>query len=83
MHAQIYTLHYTGFQTIKTAKNHLKRVKTERVYYREACEKSAKTLEDLFPSGIPKPGANIPPKSNKGCIHYSFDMAQQVQNLYI
>ena len=77
---KMYILYYSVFQTIKTAESHLKRVKAERAYYREVCENSAKTLEDLFPSGIPTPGANIPPKSHKGCIHYSFDMAQQVQN---
>jgi len=53
-------------------------VKSERSHYRDVCQKSAETVERLFETEIPQPGANISPKTNKGCIHYSFDMAQQV-----
>ncbi|XP_065884511.1 uncharacterized protein [Dysidea avara] len=65
-------------QTIKQAERHLKLVKEERAKYRGACEKSATTLEKLFSAGPPPPDACVPPKSHKGTIHYSFDMAQQV-----
>ena len=53
-------------------------MKSERSHYRDVCQKSAETVERLFETEIPQPGANISPKTNKGCIHYSFDMAQQV-----
>ena len=62
----------------KAAEKHIEHVKIERAHYKQACEDSVKEVERLFSEGIPPPGAKIPPNTSQGTIHYSFDMAQQV-----
>ena len=58
-------------------------VSRERKHYREQCKSSRDNLKALYTSdsGIcqpPAPGSVIPSNSVKTTIHYSFDMAQQV-----
>ena len=56
-------------------------VKEERHTYREVCKTSKENLKATFCTGPPGPGSVIPPLSNKTAMHYSFDMAQQVNKV--
>ena len=50
--------------------------------YRNACKSSREALKDAFTSEDlfqpPPPSSYSPPKSQPITVHYSFDMAQQV-----
>ena len=53
-------------------------MKAERSLYKEICNGSAESLEELYGNNVPPPAIMIPPNTNRATIHYSFDMAQQV-----
>ena len=57
-------------------------VQEERCTYRDACKTSRENLKAIFSMGPPGLGSMIPPLSNKIAMHYSFDMAQQVNKIY-
>ena len=58
-------------------------VEKERSHYRQILDTCADNLKKLFTIQgevqVPPPFCNIPAMTNKTTIHYSFDMAQQVQ----
>ena len=69
-------------QAIKAAEEHITAVTKERSYYRNICEASKKNISELFAYGesfdLPPPNSMLRPLSNDTTIHFSFDMAQQV-----
>ena len=68
-------------QAIKQAEEHIDLVKQERAHYRSCVDTSTANLTACF-ADIPPPFSNIPPRSHDTTIHYSFDMAQQVNDSY-
>ena len=69
-------------QTLRTVRIHLDAVTQERKLYREVCKSSRDTLKATYSTdGVlqpPPPRSAIPPCSEQMTMHYSFDMAQQV-----
>ena len=86
MCACVLKLMITFIQTIDKAKDHLEIVTTERSLYRDACKSSREALKAAFTEGDlfqpPPPLSYSPPKSHQMTVHYSFDMAQQVNEWY-
>jgi len=74
----------TFTQIIDEAKAHLQTVTTERSLYRSVCKSSRETLKSVFSEADlfqpPSPSSYQQPMSHEMTVHYSFDMAQQVQN---
>ena len=70
------------FQIIDEAKDHLQLVKDERCAYRNACKSARQNFKNAFTiDGVcqsPVPDSMVQPLSNKTVMHYSFNMAQQV-----
>jgi len=59
-------------------------VAVERTSYRDACKASREKMKATFTTAagvleIPVPSSHTPPRSHNIEVHYSFDMAQQVQ----
>jgi len=67
---------------ISLAKKHLKVVSEERNAYRAICTTARQNIKEQFEvEGPPAPGSIIPPMSTEMKMHYSFDMAQQVNKI--
>ena len=65
-------------RVIKAAETHLSLAKSARAHYHTLCKD---TLREVFTQDKfnPPPHSSLPPLSNPITVHYSFDMAQQVQ----
>lgn len=61
-------------ERIQASLAHLDRVQIEREYYKHVCESSRAALPDIFL----QTSFLRQPRSFDGCMHYSFDYAQQV-----
>ena len=69
-------------QILREAEDHLHKATMERSLYRTICEQTKKDVRQHFQQGNvftpPRPSANLSSCSLDMCVHYSFDMAQQV-----
>ena len=80
----IFTYHATvnSTQLLREAEEHLRRATMERSLYRNKCKSSKEEVRQFFSQDDsftpPPPCATLPPCSSDICVHYSFDMAQQV-----
>ena len=57
-------------------------MKSERSFYKELRKTCKDTLETYFGKDmeqLPPPGAKVPANTHDIKVHYSFDMAQQVE----
>ena len=70
-------------QVLKDAEEHLRLATQERSYYRSAIEASKEVLRHTFTVNgslqVPPVGSCLPPLSHDIEMHFSLDMAQQVQ----
>ena len=70
-------------QVLKDAQEHLRLATQERSYYRSAIEASKQVLRNTFTVDgslqVPPVGSCLPPLSHEIEMHFSLDMAQQVQ----
>ena len=70
-------------QVLKDAGEHLRLATQERSYYRSAIEASKEVLRTTFTVDgslrVPPVGSCLPPLSHEIEMHFSLDMAQQVQ----
>ena len=74
--------YFVSLQILKETEEHLLHATTERSLYRSVCKTSKDQVKQYFQTnGVftpPAPNSNCPPCSADICVHYSFDMAQQV-----
>ena len=70
-------------QVLKDAEEHLRLATQERSYYGSAIEASKEVLRNTFAVDgslqVPPVGSCLPPLSHEIEMHFSLDMAQQVQ----